>query len=141
MLQANNLPCLFKAYYTWSLHETAQLDWTLTSWILIFSLHVRCLPRQLASISQIVIKDPPMNTSILTDLDHLIFTWYMFRLNWKTKLWNELIYWKSEYGLILYTHLESNCRKLFWRFNIRDKMFRYINNYCTKNWYFHKFYP
>lgn len=40
-------------------------------------------PRRLASISQIIIKEPPTCTSILTDLDHLIFTWYMLRLNWK----------------------------------------------------------
>ena len=37
---------------------------------------------ELASISQIIIKEPPTWTSILTDLNHLIFTWYMFRLNW-----------------------------------------------------------
>lgn len=40
-------------------------------------------PRQFASILQIIIKEPPTCTSTLTDLDHLIFTWYMFRLNWK----------------------------------------------------------
>lgn len=37
---------------------------------------------ELASILQIIIKEPPTCTSILTDLNHLIFTWCMLRLNW-----------------------------------------------------------
>ena len=42
-----------------------------------------CSPRALVSIPQIIIEEPSTYTPILTDLDHLIFTWYMFRLNWK----------------------------------------------------------
>lgn len=84
-------------------------------------------PRQLASISQIVIKEPPTCTSIPTDLDHLIFTWYMFRLNWKLN-YGMSIYWKSEFSLILHTHFENKWMKLFWRFNIYGNMFSDTNS-------------
>lgn len=45
----------------------------------------------------------------------------------KTKLWNEQIYQKREFGLILHTHFK-NCKKLFWRFDAYSNVFRYTNN-------------
>ena len=83
---------------------------------------------ELASISQIIIKEPPTCTSILTDLNHLIFTWCMLRLNWRLSYGIKKIYWTSEFGLILHTRFKNSCMKLFWKLNIYGNMFEYTNN-------------